>query len=170
MSALVIGVDPSITATGVALSDGSLVIVGGKADRGDERLLDIACLIGTVTAQAHLVVLEDLPTHAHGAGITGMAQGVVRLMCLRAGVPYVTLPPAVLKKYATGRGNGTKGDMRMALYQRAGIDERDDNKVDAWWLRAAGMQAYGQPVVTVPAAQARALEAATWPETLRGAA
>ena len=163
MSLTVIGVDPSITATGVALSDGSLITVGGKAERGDERLLDIACLIGGAVHHADLVVMEDLPTHAHGAGITGMVQGVLRLMCLRASVPYVTVPAATLKKFATGKGNATKPDMRMALYQRTGEDIRDDNQVDACWLRFAGLQHLGLPQVKLPAAQVAALAKVTWP-------
>lgn len=163
MTLTVIGVDPSISATGLALSDGSLITVGGKADRGDERLLDIACLLATAISRADLVVMEDLPTHAHGAGITGMVQGVVRLMCLRASVPYVLIPPATLKKFATGRGNATKPDMRMELFQRTGVDVRDDNQCDAWWLRAAGLQHLGQPVVEMPAAHVKALSAVTWP-------
>jgi Holliday junction resolvasome RuvABC endonuclease subunit len=165
----VIGVDPSISATGLALSDGSLITVGGKADRGDERLLDIACVMGTALTQADLVVMEDLPTHAHGAGITGMVQGVVRLMCLRASVPYVLISPATLKKWATGAGNAGKADMRMALYKRTGMDLRDDNQCDAWWLRAAGLEHLGQPVVDMPAAHVKALSAVTWP-TLPAAA
>ena len=39
----------------------------------------------------------------------------------------------------------TKPDMRMALYQRAGLDERDDNRVDAWWLRQVGLHLLGDP-------------------------
>lgn len=168
---VVIGVDPSITATGVALSDGSLITVGGKAERGDERLLDIACMIGTACTQADLVVIEDLPTHAHGAGITGMVQGVIRLMCLRAGVPYATVVAATLKKYATGSGAANKADMRMALYKRAGFDVHDDNQVDAWWLRAAGLERLGFPEVEMPSAQVKVLEKAAWPSVpMRGAA
>jgi Holliday junction resolvasome RuvABC endonuclease subunit len=163
VSFTVIGVDPSITATGVALSDGSLITVGGKSDRGDERLLDIACLIGTSVTRADLVVMEDLPTHAHGAGISGMVQGVVRLMCLRASVPYALVTAATLKKWATGSGNADKSDMRMALYKRTGLDVRDDNQVDAWWLRAAGLECLGQSVVEMPTAQIKALAAVSWP-------
>lgn len=168
---VVIGVDPSISATGIALSDGSLITVGGKADRGDDRLLDIACAIGSACHSADLVVLEDLPTHAHGAGITGMVQGVVRLMCLRASVPYATVPAATLKKYATGTGNAKKPDLRMSLFKRTGYDIPDDNQVDAWFLRAAGLEALGFPVVAMPAAQVKALAVVDWPQVpMRGAA
>ncbi|MCW2901847.1 MAG: hypothetical protein JWO67_4112 [Streptosporangiaceae bacterium] len=166
----VIGVDPSLTATGIALSDGSLITIGGKADRGDERLLDLACAMGTSCFGADLVVIEDLPTHAHGAGKTGLAQGVIRLMCLRASVPYALVTAATLKKWATGSGNAGKADMRMALYKRTGMDVRDDNQADAWWLRAAGLEALGFPVVEMPVAQVRALAAVTWPSVHMGSA
>ena len=53
--------------------------------------------------------------------------------------------PSTLKKFATGRGNATKPDMRMALYQRAGVDCRDDNQVDAWWLRQLGLHIIEDP-------------------------
>jgi Holliday junction resolvasome RuvABC endonuclease subunit len=92
-----------------------------------------------------------------------MVQGVVRLALLRQGVPYVTVVAATLKKYATGNGGANKSDMRMALYQRAGIDERNDNKVDAWWLRHAGLDHFGEAIVQLPAAQRAALAKVAWP-------
>lgn len=60
-------------------------------------------------------------------------------------IPVVEVAPTSLKKFATGKGNATKPDMRMALFQRAGIDERDDNRVDAWWLRQVGLHLVGDP-------------------------
>jgi Holliday junction resolvasome RuvABC endonuclease subunit len=160
----VLGIDPSITATGIAVGN-TLSVVGGDAILSDYRLERIHAVVADI-ARTHgvdLAVLEDLPTHAHGAGTTGMVQGVIRLALLSARVPYATVPPSVLKKFATGRGNADKSDLRMALFQRTGLDERNDNKVDAWWLRAAGMQYLGQPVVNLPAAQVSALDKVKWP-------
>jgi Holliday junction resolvasome RuvABC endonuclease subunit len=167
---IVIGVDPSITSTGMALSDGSLMTVGGKADRGDERLLEIACAMGTACYQADLVVIEFLPAHMKGAGITGMVQGVIRLVCLRASVPYVLVPPSTLKKYATGSGAADKGDMKVALFERTGVKVKSNDEVDAAWLRFAGLQKLGAPEVSLPAVQVRALDAVAWPDVLRGVA
>jgi len=69
-----------------------------------------------------------------------------------------------LKRYATGKGNATKADMRMALFQRAGLDVRDDNAVDAWWLRAMALDHYGHPLVAMPQTHRQALEKVAWPE------
>ncbi len=170
MTPRVIGLDLSLTATGIATWDGRPTsTIRTLASDGDQRLRSIMV---TVRADAwdyinsepiELAVIEDLPTHAHGAGITGMVHGAVRVALIERGVPYALIPPATLKKYATGRGNATKPDMRMALFQRAGLDLRDDNQVDAWWLRAAGLDVLGHPLVDLPKAQREALTKVSWP-------
>lgn len=171
MSARVIGIDPSLTATGLADWDGTVETYGGDAKLGDRRLsflynqVKFHCQPGV-----DMAVIEDLPANAKSAGLTGKAQGVVRLALIRADVPYVAISPAALKKFATGRGNATKSDMRMELYKRTGIDLPDDNQVDAWWLRAAGMQHLGEPVVDVPESRVAGLDYLIWPELVRDAA
>lgn len=158
----VVGFDLSLTATGVAAADGQTLTIRpyGKDDR---RLVDIRNSLAPFIASADLVIIEDLPTHAHAAGITGMVHGAIRTACYDHAVTYVTVPPATLKKYATGRGNATKPDMRVALLQRAGIDERDDNQVDAWWLRAMGLDHLDHPPVALPQVQRAALDKVAWP-------
>jgi Holliday junction resolvasome RuvABC endonuclease subunit len=161
----VIGLDLSITATGIALPDGTTRTIASKA-KGDARLTDICIEVAKAAADEDvaLVVIEELPPiRANSLALTGMVQGVVRLLLMELNLPYALVPPASLKKYATGRGNATKPDMRMALFQRAQLDLRDDNQVDAWWLRAAGLDHLGAPPVALPAAQRAALNNITWP-------
>jgi Holliday junction resolvasome RuvABC endonuclease subunit len=156
----VVGIDPSLTATGIAYADGSTATVKyARGADGDQRLEEIyVATICAVEDRPQLAVVEDLPTHAHGAGKTGMAQGAVRLALIGNLVPYVVVTPATVKKYATGKGNATKPDMRMALYQRTGLDLRDDNQVDAWWLRALGCHLLGHPLLQVPKTHLEALD------------
>ena len=163
---VVIGIDPSLTATGVA-HDGQAWTIATKA--GDpNRLAHIYQHLNATLAATWgdgLAVLEDLPTHAHGAGLTGMAQGVIRLACLNTGTPYLTVPAATLKKYATGKGNATKADMRMAWFQRAGEDIRDDNQVDALWLRQVGLALLDDPAaIPMPQANRQALTKLALPD------
>lgn len=166
----VVGLDLSITATGIATAEGC-VTAGGDSKKGDFRLRIIRGgvmeMCGFVEEpecpRAELVVVEDLPTHAHGAGTTGMVHGVVRHLLLTEGVPYVLVPPATLKKYATGRENASKAEMAVALFKRFGLELADDNQVDAFWLRAAGLDALGHAPVVLPEVQRSVLGKVEWP-------
>ena len=159
---VVIGIDASMTATGIAFDGGALTVSSPRV-KGDDRLWAIYKAVYERSVGASLAVIEDLPAHAQSAGITGMAQGVVRLALRRADVPYATVAPATLKKYATGRGNAQKPDMRMALYQRTGLDLRDDNQVDSAWLRFMGLDRLGVPAVKLPAVQRESMRKVAWP-------
>lgn len=165
----VVGLDLSIAATGIAWANGYLHTVDtARACTPDHRLGVILGSVRQVLSDgADLVVVEDLPTHARAAGITGMVHGVIRWYLIEQGIPYALVTPASLKKYATGRGNATKADMRLELFKRMDEDVRDDNQVDAWWLRAMGLDAVGEPLVAMPALNRVALEKITWPTPRR---
>ncbi len=171
----VVGLDLSITATGVALADGSLLTVGPPAKLGDRRLTAIVDRLEHAPAMvyaADLVVIEGPVVRSSAAVVIGMVHGAVRSMLLGYGTPYAIVPPATLKKYATGKGNTDKTAMALALYKRTGLELADDNQVDAWWLRAAGLHHLGCPIVDVPQAQADALAKVEWPtlDVIDGAA
>lgn len=160
MPGVVLGIDPSLSATGIA---GQLAAYTVHTETGDpERLDRIYTAVRQHVEEAGIVrlaVVEDLPTHAKSAGLTGMAQGVVRLALIHRRVPWVKVPAATLKKYATGSGNASKADMRMAWYQRAGADVRDDNQVDALWLRQIGLALLEDPAaIALPKTHTVALE------------
>jgi Holliday junction resolvasome RuvABC endonuclease subunit len=168
----IVALDLSLTATGSATlieasNDHTALRTFSSPAKGVDRLCNILDQILSVVEHAdpRIVVMEDLPPiRANAIGALGMLHGAVRVALHRSGIGMAFVPPASLKKYATGRGNATKPDMRMALYQRAGLDLRDDNQVDAWWLAAMAADAAGVPLVSVPAAQRAALEKVEWPE------
>lgn len=169
----VVGLDLSITATGVSLNGGASTFTP-PSKLGDERLVWLRDRCGGATIGADLVVIEGPVVRSSAAVIIGMVHGAVRSDLIERRIPYAIVPPATLKKYATGKGNADKTAMAMAAYKRAGVEFADDNQCDAWWLRAAGMHHLGCPIVDVPAAQAAALEKVEWPaprrfDTLDGA-
>lgn len=149
MTAAVIGIDPSIAATGIAWPDGSLYTSRGPTKDGDRRLVKLRDDL-TEGLRVHgwpteelLAVIEDLPQRAMAAGLTGRAQGVVREVLHRFRVPYVTVVPSTLKKQATGSGVAKKDAMRAAWLHNEGIPDDpsvDDNGVDAYWLRQIGLR------------------------------
>jgi Holliday junction resolvasome RuvABC endonuclease subunit len=175
MTPLVVGLDLSLTATGIARRDGSTRTVKTRADYGDRRLIEITNAVrqtvggyseGFEQSRVDLVVLEDLPKHAMAAGITGMVHGAVRAVLLNIGVRYALIAPATLKAFATGKGNADKTAMAMAAYKRTEREFGDDNQCDAWWLRAAGLDHLGAPEFALPQAQRDRLAKVNWPQAV----
>src|SRR5690606_13241105 len=75
-------------------------------------------------------------THAHALGELG---GVVRVALVEAGVTLVEVPPARLKKWATGRGNAPKDEVVIAAARRFDPPPHNNNEADAAWLRDLGL-------------------------------
>jgi hypothetical protein len=166
MTTAVVGIDLSLTATGVAFANGSTALWRPKA-RGVERLAWFRDTIGggyDSDGEIDLVVLEDYAyhgrlAHSHELGELG---GVVRLALHDAGIPFVAVVPSALKRYATGRGNASKDEMKAAARARLGFVGEDDNEADALWLRAMGCDGLGSPVVALPKANRDALAKVAW--------
>lgn len=165
----VMGLDLSLTSTGVCLPDGSTFRIKTRAQDGDKRLCIIRDRIRRAVAETepHVAILEDLPTHAMSAGITGQVHGVVKTVLVDASVPYGLIAPATLKSFATDHGRATKQRMAAAAYLHGGAEFPDDpggDQCDAWWLRTAGLDMAGTPLFRLPKAQRERLSKTKWPD------
>lgn len=161
----VVGLDLSLTSTGIAF-DGVVDRFVTKA-RGMERLDDISSAILDRVGTMSTVVIEGYSfgtsrqqSHAHALGELG---GVVRWRLWQAHIPFVDVPPAVLKKYATGKGNARKEEMLAAAIRRLDYDGASNDEADALWLYAMGMDAMGSPIASVPVTHREALAKIEWP-------
>lgn len=176
----VVGVDLSLTATGLCPADGSEPYAIAVKSRGVQRLIELRDTVLRVADgswRADLIVIEGYSlgttrqaSHAHALGELG---GVVRVALHENALTWVDVPPASLKKFATGKGNANKVAMATAA-TRAGYDgPDDDNAIDAWWLRQMGLYAVCDAVDTDAAAAAHevphtayrdeAIAKITWP-------
>jgi len=155
----VVGLDLSMTSTGVCEADGKTWTVRTR-DVGDRRLIEIVAAVAVSTRGADLVVIEEAPPGLKGPAIKAvhMVHGAVRVALLTQDLRYVAVNPTVLKRFATGKAAADKTAMAMALFKRTGLEPANNDEVDAWWLRAAGLQLLGEPVVELPAVQVAALE------------
>jgi Holliday junction resolvasome RuvABC endonuclease subunit len=179
----VIGLDLSLTSTGLADSAGAWLRTstiasnspGPNAQLTEHRrrlrgiVHEITDHISSQGAYPTLVVIEGPSYGSKGAG-TWDRGGLWWLVVdyLLGGLerhrhPIAVVPPAALKKYATGRGNADKTAMAVALQRRMHIELGDDNQTDAWWLCAAGLDHLGHPVVDMPKDHRAALSKVAWP-------
>ena len=167
---LVIGLDLSLTSTGIA-GEGWTDHIRTKT-RGDFRLNYLAGQIGSFVRQADLVVMEG-PSYGHAAlaGHEDMAglRVLVRQFCFRNKIPYAVIPPSTLKLYGAGYGKAAKGEIRSAVADRYGIHTEGAaryDEADAYVAMAAGMDWLGYRLADVPEKSAAALKGVAWPEQI----
>ena len=155
---LVIGIDLSLTATGIAFAEGPALLKPGKL-RGMARLAWLRDEILNLIPDCAIVAIEGYAYGSHSSSYDlGELGGVVRLALHEAGIVYVDVPPATIKGYATGKGNANKAEVLGAAIRRLGYERNDDNEADALWCRAAVLAVRGEPVVAMPQAHNRHLE------------
>lgn len=174
----VVGLDLSLTATGVATERGTEVL---RTDlRGCERLAWLLNAVmhrcanykpidreGPWVPWVDLVVLEDYAySRSNQAHQIGELHGVIRLALHEAGIPVALVAPTARAKYATGKGNAGKAEVLAAAIRRLGYQGHDDNEADALWLRQMAIDHYGltEPSAPMPAVNRAALDKVDWPE------
>lgn len=169
---LVVGIDPSLTGTGLDVGGSRLTIgstrYGSTWPDRRRRYLEIVAKVATAierhpehAAHRTVVLVEGYAFSRNGAGHADVVEAgfLLRWHLTPRCALLVEIGPSTLKKYATGKGNATKADMRVALLKRTGIDDGDENRVDAAWLRLLGLDLLELPGrVEVPAAHRAALE------------
>ena len=153
MAKTTIGLDLSLTGTGVVILKGGKLVDQtvikskplGLTPRNEiERLLSIV-------AEVDKYILKYSPKMI---AIEGLAFGIVKTTSIMqlAGLNYLTreriincdidfiiVAPSTLKKFATGKGNGPKDLVMLELYKRYGESFTNNNAADAYGL---AMMAY----------------------------
>ncbi|WP_425834243.1 hypothetical protein [Streptomyces fractus] len=177
----VIGLDLSLTSTGIAGTDWARACRPGRR-RSHERLDWLSAHIADAVQDADLVVVEGA-AYAQGAQaghheLAGLWWVITQYLWCRR-IPYAVANPHHRTIYATGRANPAqqhprtvrakiaKGMVRSAVAERYSIPCEGPGRydqADAVILAAMGLDWLGYPTAPVPDTHRRALEAVAWPE------
>ncbi len=143
----VIGIDASLTNTGIVCLDLQGNLVGEFSirpkQRGVERLAAIQERLSAILSECHLishVCMEQYGFEGTSGqhSFIGEGGGALKLRLLEvlgSPVGYPTLvAPNQLKKFVTGRGNAKKAEIILGVYKKWGFETRDDNIADAYGL------------------------------------
>lgn len=173
----VIGLDLSLTATGIATQSGTrtLTSVGHRGDSlpvRHARLRDVATRIALAVSEAAAprtgIAVIEAPAFDSRVGHQHDRSGLWWLVIdelLSAGHLAAEVTTGGVKKYATGKGNATKDAVLLAVARRYPEHRiTDNNQADALVLRAMGCHRYGSPLADVPKIHAAALDAVAWPD------
>lgn len=156
-----VGLDLSLTATGIARFDGETrtgecwtVRSKGPRDASledrSDRLTDLDVEIRSTIDYGSIVFVESA---AHGATTgshhdrSGLWWLVVSTL-INQKFRVVEIAPTQIKKYATGKGNASKMEVMAATIRRYdnGMTIMNDNEADAVVLGAIGARLYGEPI------------------------
>lgn len=177
----VIGVDPSLTATGIASSNGWCTVVGWTDKKRPitalphperrEALQHVRTLVLDTIGRPDLVVIELPAVSRSGGGAheRGWLWWEIYNYLNAREIPVGLLTPSARALYATGKGNAAKGAVIDQISRRypAWTTDGNDNAADAVALMAAGRDWLGHPLTQLPKTHRAALDKATWP-TLPG--
>lgn len=136
-----IGIDQSYSGFGITVlgENGYVTTVFKSEKRGVDRLLEIQLyLMGTLTDYPVImdVAMEGYAFGSQMANMLGELGGMVKLTLRDSYEIYpLIVPPTVLKKYATGKGQGvSKSQILMNVYKKWGVEFTDDNAADSYVL------------------------------------
>lgn len=154
----VVGIDLSLTATGLACIDDTVGIITvdtrtlkSKPDDGTlcgrhKRLEAIASGVVAFASPTSLAVIEGPSYSSAGRGTwdrAGLWWWVVSILHLTA-TPIVEVPPKTRAKWATNSGNASKSAVAVALGRMwPEVQLSDDNESDALALATIGAQIIG---------------------------
>ena len=146
-----IGIDQSYSGFGVTImdvdSDAYYTVVFKGEGIGIDRLLDIQNKLWDIikenaninTAEVS-VAMEGYAFGSQMANMAGELGAIVKLLLhnllhnRHGQYPYI-IPPTVLKKYVTGKGNGVqKNQILLQVYKNWGVEFNDDNAADSYSL------------------------------------
>jgi Holliday junction resolvasome RuvABC endonuclease subunit len=176
-NAAVIGLDVSLTGTGVASSSGWCTRVGKagvlKAPLPERvKIIDgfLGDIMELVGLRPDLVVIEGASLHSKGMGTVerhGLWWLLVRT-CQHRNLPLAVAAPTGRMLYATGKGMATKEVVVDAVARRwpQYPTKGDNNLCDAVVLAAMGADHLGRALCVMPAANRKALDKVSWPEGL----
>lgn len=174
----VVGIDPSLTGTGIASSLGTCKKIGrdgvtklpldARIAALDELVVRIMAVVGTPD-----LVLIELPafSRANGGAMERHALWWLLVREIRARqLPLAVVYARGRMRYATGKGAATKSAVVDAVARRLPMFATggDDNLADAAILCAIGADRLGVPLAVMPAAHRSALDAVEWPEFAGG--
>lgn len=165
----VLGIDPSLTSTGLALVEDGVVSeltrVRSK-EKGHERIQEIVDAVEKLATPGTLVGIEGTAMNAKGSSVVQIfgLWGVLTHALWFAGFPYYVVAPSGRCRYATGKGNAHKDEVLAAVVKRyPDVDVTGNDVADALLIAAMGARQVGEPLeASLPATHLKALDGVLW--------
>lgn len=144
---IAMGIDPSLTATGIIILDDGKVIHQEVLKNRPKlstiaRVQDIYTQITNIVYKftPQIIVIEGLSFASRGQGTDAtfyLGWRIREELTLHL-MPWIEVTPTQVKKFATGKGNSGKDIIIKEVYKRWGYDTDDNNLADAYVMAQIG--------------------------------
>lgn len=151
----ILGIDPSLTSTGIAVLWGGRLrtwTIGMDAGNPMKRLVYFRDELTEIVERYGIraAIIEGYSfgsrfTRSHAAGELG---GVIRLVLHDMGVHTVSTPPKTMKQAISGDGNADKKKIMLSLKQNMGLQLTQPDEADAAALSVIGAHFFCSAVDT----------------------
>ena len=162
-----IGIDLSLTSSGVSINGMTKTLT--SSEKGVDRLCDLRGGFMSLLSDysiTHAVIegysFASRNSHAHSIGELG---GVIRLLLHDMGIWFVDVPPTSRAKFATGRGNASKGEVISSISAKTGlvfVGASGNDECDAWVLEQMALAHLGISQYSWTKEQMSALDKVDW--------
>lgn len=150
--AMFVGIDHSLTGTGVVVIDQDGCILEQKLikttnDEIDEvrmtRIIDEISFVPKIV-RLKRVYIEGPSYMSTGQAVLqmGALHYLIRIFLYRKKVKYKIIAPGTLKKFITGSGAAKKEQMLLNIYKKWGVEFKDNNIADAYSLARLALEEY----------------------------
>lgn len=147
---LAIGIDPSTTATGIAVLSSMTGMKYLGTIRGESKKSGMAkhhAMVESIMEIVHeypdpLIVIEGYSLNMKNASsVVPLVElgGILRFMLHLDGLAWCDPRASELKKFVTGKGNTKKEHMMMHVHKRWGITPNNADEADAYGLACMGL-------------------------------
>jgi Holliday junction resolvasome RuvABC endonuclease subunit len=161
------GLDLSLSSTGISMNSVTSVI-RSKA-KGAERLSEVtkSILHECLENEIDCVVIEgySFASRSGQAFSIGELGGCIRMTLFECNIPIIEVPPTCRAKFATGRGNASKGEVISAISAKTGIifsGASGNDECDAWVLEQMALTYLGKSQYVWTKEQLSALDKIDW--------
>jgi crossover junction endodeoxyribonuclease RuvC len=150
---LIIGLDLSLTSTGVSIysiSDDTIVTESIKTSNKNSYMQRYRIILDRITEIDHFIVPAAIYfIEGYSFGSFGKSSSMSNLIELGGIIKYdltnrerfyIDVPPTVLKKFVTGKGNAKKEDIKLALYKKYHKEFKNSDEADAYALTMFGLK------------------------------
>lgn len=158
---MIIGIDPSFTACGI--SDGTrhqIITTSPRADeaqmdglrrRSDEIVSGVLRFVGDLVVSAPRAFFVEAPmlravsNGSHLFDLGWLMNDLLSAITLEYEIECVLVPTLTLKKFASGKGNTKKDEMKLAVFKKFGVEFERDPGCDK--LHAFVLHKYGEALL-----------------------